>query len=114
MNKGYAKLLKQIIGNPIHSVDKYHLFQEANRVVDEVRQISIWGLAMNFITLEDIPKLGKKIGKKLTQQDIQKLKTSREITEKTEKGESMKKYKDKRENRLQAEQITKESLVNSK
>jgi transposase len=42
MNKGYAKLLDQIVGKPIHSVDKYHLFQEANRVVDEVRQIAIW------------------------------------------------------------------------
>jgi hypothetical protein len=30
-------------------------------MVDEVRQISIWALAMNFIKIEDIPKLGKKI-----------------------------------------------------
>jgi transposase len=57
MNKGYATSLKEIIGNPIQSVDKFHLFQEANKVIDEVRQTSIWGLAMNFVRIEDIPLL---------------------------------------------------------
>jgi len=65
MNKWYANTLKDILWNPIQWVDKFHLFQEANKMVDEVRQISIWALAMNFIKIEDIPKLGKKIWKKI-------------------------------------------------
>jgi hypothetical protein len=63
---------------------------------------------MNFITIQDIPKLGKKIGKKLTKKDIQRL------NEKKEKNTTMKKYKDKREHRLQAEHIHPHSLINRK
>lgn len=108
MNKWYAQVLKEIIGNPIQSVDKYHLFQEANKVIDEVRQISIWGLAMNFIKVENIPKLGKKIWKKLTKKDLEKLNQV--------KGANviMQKYKAKSECRLQAEQIDRNALINSK
>lgn len=108
MNKGYAKVLEEIVGNPIHSVDKYHLFQEANKVVDEVRQISIWGLAMNFVKVEDIPKLGKKVGKKLTKKDLENLNKA------NSENEIMQKYKDKSQCRLQAEQIDPKSLLNSK
>ena len=108
MNKGYAQSLKEILGNPIHSVDKYHLFQEANKVIDEVRQISIWGLRMNFVKVEDIPKLGKKIGKKLTKKDLEKLnQTNKENT-------VMQKYKEKSVCRLQADQINQDSLINNK
>lgn len=107
MNKGYAVSLNQIIWNPIQSVDKFHLFQEANKVVDEVRQTSIWGLAMNFVRIEDIPTLGKKIGKKLTKDDIANI-------HKNSKIEGMKKYKESGDMRLKAEQIDKSALYNSK
>lgn len=107
MNKGYANTLKQIIWNPIQWVDKFHLFWEANTMVDEVRQISIWALAMNFIKIEDIPKLGKKIWKKLTKKDIDKLRTD-------DTNKIMKKYKEKAEQRLQADLINPKNLINSK
>ena len=108
MNKGYATVLEEIVGNPVHSVDKYHLFQEANRMVDEVRQISVWGLAMNFVKLEDIPKLGKKVGKKLTKKDLENLNTA------NSENEIMQKYKKKSECRLQAYHIDPNALSNSK
>lgn len=108
MNKGYAQSLTNILGNPIHSVDKYHLFQEANKVVDEVRQISIWGLRMNFVRVEDIPKLGKKIGKKLTKQDLEKLNAT------NAENVVIQKYKNKSACRLQAEQVNQDTLINSK
>lgn len=109
MNKWYAQSLIQIIWNPIQSVDKFHLFWEANKVVDEVRQISIWWLSMNFVKIEDIPKLWKKINKKLTKEDIQNLNNSQDNT----KLETMKKYKDKANMRLKPEQIY-NPLLNSK
>ncbi|MDQ7023688.1 MAG: hypothetical protein Q9M97_09435 [Candidatus Gracilibacteria bacterium] len=65
MNKGYANSLGEICGNPIQSVDKMHLFIEANRVVDQVRDISRYTLQMNFIKVEDMAKLGKKCNEKL-------------------------------------------------
>jgi hypothetical protein len=57
MNKGYANSLGEICGNPIQSVDKMHLFIEANRVMDDVRGITRHTLQMNFVKVEDIPKL---------------------------------------------------------
>ena len=107
MNKWYANTLKKIIWNPIQGVDKFHLFWEANTMVDEVRQISIWALAMNFIKIEDIPKLGKKVWKKLTKKDIDKLR-------KDDTNTTMKKYKEKAEQRLQADLIDPKNLINSK
>lgn len=110
MNKGYASSLEQIIWNPIPWVDKYHLFQEANRAVDEVRNISRYTLASNFIKIEDIPKLWKKIGTKITKEDIEKLNENQtDVT----KIKAMKKYKEKAEQRLKAEDIHKEDLLNS-
>lgn len=100
--------MAEIVGNPVHSVDKYHLFQEANKVVDEVRQISIWGLAMNFVKVEDIPRLGKKVGKKLTKQDLENLNKA------NQENKVMQKYKEKSQCRLQAEQIDSKALINSK
>ncbi len=107
MNKWYAKSLNQIIWNPIQSVDKFHLFWEANDMIDEVRQISIWWLSMNFIKIEDIPKLGRKIWKKLTKEDIENL-------NKNSNNEIMSKYKKEVDMRLKADQIDKKALVNSK
>lgn len=108
MNKWYANVLKEIYGNPIHSVDKYHLFQEGNKVVDEVRQISIWGLRMNFVKVEDIHKLGKRIGKKLTKKDLEKL------NEANTENVVMQKYKEKSACRLKAEEVNQNALFNSK
>ena len=110
MNKGYANSLNQIIWNPIQSVDKFHLFQEANKVVDEVRQINIWWLSMNFVKIEDIPKLGKKLPKKLEKEDIKKLNENQEKV----KIKAMQKYKDKVDMRLKPESIDKNALFNSK
>ncbi len=111
MNKGYANSLEQIIWNPIHSVDKMHLFIEANRVVDWVRDISRFTLSQNFIKLEDIHKLGKKIWKKITKEDIEQL--NKNQTDKN-KIEWMKKYKEKAEQRLKIEEINPKDLLNSK
>ena len=107
MNKGYANVLKEIIWNPISSVDKFHLFWEANSMVDEVIQISIWALAMNFIQIEDIHKFGKKVWKKLTKKDIDKLRSAKE-------NKVMQKYKEKVKQRLQADLIDPKNLINSK
>ena len=107
MNKWYANTLKDILWNPIQWVDKFHLFQEANKMVDEVRQISIWALAMNFIKIEDIPKLGKKVWKKLTKKDIENLR-------KNSDNKAMQKYKEKAEQRLKADSIDPKKIINSK
>ena len=107
MDKGYANVLKQIIWNPIFTVDKYHIFQEANKVMDEVRQISIWSTAMKLIKAEDIPKLWRKIPHNITKKDIQKVYFD-------SNNEIMKKYKDKLEQRLQSSMFKTEDLLNSK
>ena len=70
MNKGYRNSLNQIISHPIHSVDKYHLFQEANRMVDEVRSLNSWLVKMNFVRADDMIKLGK-VPKKITKEIIE-------------------------------------------
>lgn len=111
MNKGYAKSLAKICGNPIGWVDKYHLWQEANRVVDYVRDISINSLSMNFVKLEDIHKLGKRSWTNITKEDIKILNES-QTNEK--KIVAMKKYKEKAEQRLNIENINPQSLLNSK
>jgi len=85
MNKWYAKSLKQIVWNPVHSVDKYHLFQEANRIVDDVRVLNAWLLKMNFVKAEDIVKLWK-IPKKLQKEEIE------EINKNSSNFNRMKKY----------------------
>ncbi len=107
MNKWYADILKQIIWNPIFTVDKYHIFQEANRVMDEVRQISIWSTAMKLIKAEDIAKLWRKIPHNITKKDIEKVYFE-------SNNEIMKKYKDKLKQRLQSNMFKKEDLLNSK
>ncbi|MDQ7022014.1 MAG: transposase [Candidatus Gracilibacteria bacterium] len=110
MNKGYANSLGEICGNPIQSVDKMHLFIEANRVVDQVRDISRYTLQMNFIKVEDMAKLGKKCNEKITVEDLKKLNNSQNNT----KIEAMKKYKEKADQRLNIAQINKNDFYNSK
>jgi transposase len=59
MNKWYKNSLKNILWNPDFSVDKYHLFQEANRVVDDARQLNLWLVRMNLVKIEDVVKYWK-------------------------------------------------------
>jgi len=110
MNKGYAKSLDEICGNPIWGVDKYHLWQEVNRVVDYVRDISINSLAMNFVKIEDIHKLWKRKWTKITKEDIAILNENQP----EKKKKAMQKYKDKAEQRLSITDINPKDLINSK
>ena len=72
MNKGYKKSLEKIVSKPIFSVDKYHLFQEANKMVDEVRILNSWLVKMKFVKADEIIKLWK-IPKRFTKKDIAKI-----------------------------------------
>jgi len=110
MNKGYAKSLDEICWNPIGWVDKYHLWQEVNRVVDYVRDIAINSLAMNFVKIEDIHKLGKRKWSKITKDDIKNLNDNQS----EEKKKIMQKYKDKAKQRLSIADINPRDLINSK
>ena len=85
-----------MIGHPIHVVDKYHLFQEANKMVDEVRQLNIWLTQMGFIHADDIVKYGK-IPKKFTKEEKEKMKK--------ESLKPMQKYKNAEDNRLKTELV---------
>lgn len=111
MNKGYAKSLAEICWNPIWWIDKYHLWQEANRVVDYVRDISINTLAMNFVKLEDIHKLWKRAWNKITKEDIKILNNNQADEKKTK---AMEKYRKKVEQRLDLTGINPKHLLNSK
>ena len=93
MHKWYKKTLENIIWRPIHSVDKYHLFQETNRMVDEVRLLNNWLIKMNFVKTEDLIKLWK-IPKKIRKKDIE------EINKISSNFERMNKYKPRAEQRL--------------
>jgi len=107
MNKWYRKSLENIISKPVFSVDKYHLFQEANRMVDEVRILNSWLVKMSFVKADDIIKLWK-IPKKLTKKEIAK------INKNSKNKDTMKKYKDKALQRLKSEDINPKMLVNKK
>jgi hypothetical protein len=61
---------------------------------------------MNFVRIEDIPTLGKKIGKKLSKEDIARVHRNSKI-------EGMEKYKKVGDMRLKSEQIDKNALFNS-
>jgi len=56
MNKWYKNVAEQKIPTIIGTVDKYHLVQEANRMVDDVRQLTIWLIKMWFMKEEDFIK----------------------------------------------------------
>jgi len=106
MNKGYKNSLKNIIWNPDFSVDKYHLFQEANKMVDDVRQLNLWLVRMNFVKVDDIVQYWK-IPKKLTKKDIAKI-------QKWQKNNvRMQKYKEKTEMKLKPEQF-KDTIIKNK
>lgn len=56
MNKWYKNSLKEIVSNPVSTIDKYHLFQEANKLVDEVRVLNSWLIKMKFVKADEIIK----------------------------------------------------------
>ena len=89
MHKWYKKSLENIISRPVFSVDKYHLFQEANKMVDEVKILNSWLIKMKFIKVDEIIKLWK-IPKNLSKNDIKKI-------NKSNNRKWMNKYKNKTE-----------------
>jgi len=56
MNKWYKNVAEEKIPGIIGTVDKYHLVQEANKMVDTVRVMTIWLTKMWFMTEEDFIK----------------------------------------------------------
>ena len=67
MNKWYKNIAEQKIEWIVGTVDKYHLVQEANKMVNDVRMITIWLIKMWFMKAEDFIK-NKKVTKKLLTQ----------------------------------------------
>ena len=59
MHKTYLHTVKSILPYVLSTIDKYHLIQEANRMVDDTRQLNKWLLKMNFAKVDDIIKTGK-------------------------------------------------------
>ena len=59
MNKGYKGTVEWIIPEVISTVDKYHLVQEVNRMVDEVRVLNNWLIKNEFVKASDILKQRK-------------------------------------------------------
>ncbi len=59
MNKWYKNVAELNIPGIVGTVDKYHLFQEANRMVDDVRIMTIWLIKKWFMTEEDFIKRKK-------------------------------------------------------
>ena len=111
MNAWYAKTLKERFWDAVLSVDKYHLFQEANKMVDEVRMCSIWWLTSSLVKAEDIYKLWRKIKWKITKKDINDL---NKLREKDKPNKRMQKYKNKADYRLNPLLIDKDKLTNFK
>jgi len=59
MNKWYKNVVEWEHPNVLSTVDKYHLFQEANRMMDDVRGMNTWLIKMGFVTPDDLVKHGK-------------------------------------------------------
>ena len=64
MNKGYKNVVEKKVHGVVSTVDKYHLVQEANKMVDDVRKMNVWLVKMWFMKEEDFIK-NKKVTKKL-------------------------------------------------
>lgn len=112
MNKGYRNSLDSILSCPIHSVDKFHLFQEANRMVDDTRILNSWLVKMNFVKADEIIGTGK-IPKKLTKESLKEM-NELSLSGSSKKAQAMQKYKEKTKQRLQADQVNPNNLKNSK
>lgn len=54
MNKTYQQTVLQNLPWLQTSIDKYHLVQEANRMVDDVRQLNTWLMKFKFMNEEEI------------------------------------------------------------
>lgn len=96
MHKWYRWVIEKLLDRPIHVVDKYHLFQEANRMMIDVLDVNIWATKMWFIKADDLIKLWK-MPKCITKEDKEKLK-KQSMT-------PMKKYKHQVNQRLQTKDI---------
>ena len=64
MYKWYKNVVEWEIDWVVSTVDKYHLVQEANRMVDDVRKMNIWLIKMWFMKEKDFIK-NKKVTKRL-------------------------------------------------
>lgn len=64
MSKGYKNVAEKYVKDIVWTVDKYHLVQEANRMVDDVRKMNIWLIKMGFMKEEDFLK-NKRVTKTL-------------------------------------------------
>ena len=64
MNKLYKNVAEEKVEGIVWTVDKYHLVQEANRMVDDVRVLTIWLTKQGFMKEEDFLK-NKNVTKKL-------------------------------------------------
>ena len=64
MNKLYKNVAEEKIAGIVWTVDKYHLVQEANRMVDDVRVLTIWLTKQGFMKEEDF-LTNKNVTKKL-------------------------------------------------
>ncbi len=59
MNKWYKNVAELKVPGIVGTVDKYHFFQEANRMRDDVRIMTIWLIKKWFMTEEDFIKRKK-------------------------------------------------------
>ena len=74
MNKLYKNVAEEKIKGIVGTVDKYHLVQEANKMVDDVRRMTIRLTKMWFMKEEDFLK-NKKVTKKLLNKKKEKIKS---------------------------------------
>ncbi len=72
MNKTYIRTFKWEIPWIKSTVDKYHLVQEVNRMMDDVRQLNKWLISMKFTDPETIAKTGKVPKKLLKKKKVEK------------------------------------------
>lgn len=73
MSRWYKGAVESVIPNIITTIDKYHLFQEANRMVDEVRKLNTRLMKSWFIKAKDIVRY-KKVPSHLVEQKKKKMK----------------------------------------
>lgn len=59
MSRWYKWAVESVIPNVITTVDKYHLVQEANRMVDEVRKLNTWLIKAGYVKESDLIKYKK-------------------------------------------------------
>lgn len=105
MNKWYRWVIERLLKHPLHVVDKYHLVQEANRMITAVLDVNIWAMKMWFLQEKDLIQFWK-IPRSLSKEQKEKLKRQSLIP--------MKKYKDKVDQRLQTKDIHPKLLRNNK